>query len=272
MDLGEYILAGRKLVDAARYTGALLLCAAVLGILVAEVVRPERRHAEAGIFLFDLAGISIRTNQLLLPPASFPANDLAVLQRHYWPDSLMPIAWGQPDNEMVKFVVGDDLAELRRVWVAAIVAHPLDYLDTRAAIVLAYLDGYWRFHPGIDPNAEIHLFWPDLNRMVNAYLEATPAFLSSHWLTLFGAMALLTLVVQFKLHLQRPEWKTYLVLTIVYQAILLPLIVVPDFRFGYGGVILFFLILGLTARALALTAHGQAARRYLLGKVGTRSG
>ncbi len=244
----------------------------LLGVLVAEIVRPERRHAEAAIFLFDLAGISIRTNQLLLPPASFPANDLAVLRRHYWPDSLMPIAWGQPDSEMVKFVGGDDLSELRRVWVAAIVTHPLDYLGTRAGVVVPYLGGSWRFHPGIDPNAEIHLFWPDLNRMVNVYLEAAPAFLSSHWLTLFGAMALLTLVVQCKLHLQRPEWMTYLVLTILYQLVLFPLIAVPDFRYAYGGVILFFLILGLTARALALTAHGQAARRYLLGKVGMRSG
>ncbi len=268
---GEYILAGRKLVDAARYSCALLLSAAVLGLLVAEVVRPERRHAEAGIFLFDLAGISIRTNQLLLTPASFPANDLAVLRRHYWPDSLMPIAWGQPDTEMVKFVVGDDLAELRRDWVTAIVTHPLHYLATRAEVVHAYLGGHWRFHPGIDPNSEIHLFWPGLNRMVDVYLESAPWFLSSHWLTLLGAMTLLTLVVQFKLHLQRPEWMVYLVVAIAYQLILLPLIVVPDFRFGYGGVILFFLIFGLSVRGLALTAHGQAARRFMPGKVRIRS-
>ena len=269
---GEYILAGRKLVDAARYSVALLLTAVVLGLLVADVVRPERRHPESVIFLFDLAGISIRTNQLLLTPASFPANDLAVLRRHYWPDNILPIVWGHPDSEMVKPVVGDDLAELRRCWVSAIVAHPLNYLDTRADVVRSYLRGYWRYHPGIDPNAEIHLFWPDLNRMVNAYLDAAPEFLSSHWLTLFGAAALLTLVVQFKLYLRRPEWMTYLVVAITYQLILLPLILAPDHRYGYGSVILFFLILGLTARALAFTEQGQAARRYLLGKVGLRSG
>lgn len=266
---GEYMLAGRKLVDVARYTGALLLCAAALGVLVIGVVKPERRHPESVIFLFDLAGISIRTDQLLLTPASFPANDLAVLRRHYWPDNILPIAWGQPDSEMVKPVVGDDLVELRHRWVSAIVAHPLDYLDTRAEVVRSYLRGYWRFHPGIDANAEIHLFWPNLNRMVDAYLEAAPRWLSSHWLALLGPLILLGIVVQLELHLRRPEWMTYLVVAIIYQLVLLPLIVAPDYRYGYGSVILFFLILGLTA--LALTEQGQAARRYLSGKVTIRS-
>lgn len=267
---GEYVLAGRKLANAVRYSGVLILAAAALGILVAGVVKPERRHPESTLFLFDLAGISIRTDQLLLTPASFPANDLAVLRRHYSPDNVIPIAWGQPDSEMVRLVVGDNLAELRRRWVSAIIAHPLDYLSTRAGVVRSYLHGYWRFHPGIDPNAEIRLFWPNLNRMVDVYLEAAPNWLSSHWLAMIGSSGLLAIIVALDLHLRRPEWMTYLVVAIVYQLLLLPLIASPDYRYGYGSVVLFFLILVLTARDLALTEQGQAALRRLLGKIGPR--
>lgn len=265
---GEYLLAGRKLPDVVRYVGVLLLSAAALGLFVAEVVRPEHRHPESTIFLFDLAGISIRTDQLLLTPASFPANDLDVLRRHYWPDSVTPIVWGQPDSEMVRLVTGDDLAELRRRWMGAIVAHPLDYLSARAGVVRSYLSGSWRFHPGIDRNAEIRLFWPNLNQMVDAYLEAAPNWLSSHWLAMLGSSGLLAIIVVLKLHLRRPEWMTYLAVAIIYQLVLLPLIAAPDYRYGYGSVILFFLILGLTARDLALTEQGRTALRYLLGKVG----
>lgn len=269
---GEYVLAGRKRLDAIRYAGVLLMVAAAVGLLVAKVVKPEARHAEGGIFLFDLAGISIRTNQLLLTPASFPANDLAVLRRHYWPDSLSPIAWSEPPSEMVRFVVGDDLVQLRRRWVGAIIAHPLAYIDTRAGTVLSYLNGHWRFHPGIDLNAHIHLFWPGPNEMINAYLEAVPRWLSSHWLILFGSLILLEIIVRLKLQLRRPEWMVYLVLGITYQLVLLPLIVVPDYRFAYASVVLFFLILGLTLRELALAGRTQAVRRYLLSKLASRPG
>ncbi|WP_315768902.1 MULTISPECIES: hypothetical protein [unclassified Bradyrhizobium] len=256
---GEYVLAGRKLLPAARFAGVLLLTAAALGLFVAKVVKPEARHAEGGIFLFDLAGISIRTDQLLLTPASFPANDLAVLQRHYWSDSLSPIAWANPESEMVRFVVGDDLAELRRRWESAIVAYPLAYLDTRSVIVRKYLRGHWTYHPGIDSNPRIHLFWPKANGMVNAYLDAAPQWLSSHWLPMIGAVVLLAAIVRLKLHRRRPEWMAYLVVAIAYQVMLLPLIVVPDYRFGYAGVILFFLILGLTSRDLALMERARTA-------------
>lgn len=269
---GEYVLAGRKRQNAIRYAGVLLIVAAALSLLVAKAVEPEARHAEGGIFLFDLAGISIRTNQLLLTPASFPANDLAVLRRHYWPDSLAPIAWGEPASEMVRFVVGEDLVELRRRWVGAIIAQPLAYIDTRAGVVLSYLGGHWRFHPGIDLNAQIHLFWPGLNEMINAYLDAAPRWLSSHWLTLCGSLILLAIIVRLKLHLQRPEWMVYLVLGIAYQLVLLPLIVVPDYRFAYASVVWFFLILGLTMRELALAGQAKAVRRYLRSKLASRPG
>lgn len=254
---GEYVLAGRRLAHTARFAGMLLVLTVALGLFVAKVVKPEARHPESTLFLFDLAGISIRSNQLLLTPASFPANDLAVLRRHYWSDNVTPIVWGKPESEMVRLVVGDELAELRRRWVSAIVTHPLEYFDTRGTIIVSYLRGHWPFHPGIDTNAEIHLFWPRLNQMVNAYLYAAPQWLFGHWLSLVGPFVLLVVVVRQKLHLRRPEWMIYLILAIAYQLILLPLIAASDYRYGYATVLLFFLILGLTARNLILVWQAQ---------------
>ncbi len=233
---GEYVLAARRRAAMARYTAALLLTAAALGIFLAQVVKPEHHHAEGGIFLFDLAGISVRTHQLLLTPASFPANDLAMLERHYQPDSLMPIAWGQPDHEMVKFVVGNELIALRQHWLAAIVDNPLAYLRTRAGIVLPYLRGIRQYQKGIDSNTEIHMFWPEWNRRVNGYLSAAPAFLSSHWISILGPGVLLWVMFRLRRSVKHPEWEIYLFVSILYQLLLMPLIVLPDYRFGYCAV------------------------------------
>lgn len=259
---GEYILAGRRLAHATRFAGMLLVIAVALGFFIAKVVKPEVRHPESVIFLFDLGGISIRTNQLLLTPASFPANDLAVLRRHYVTDNVIPIAWGRPESEMVRFVVGDDLAELRSRWVSAVVTHPLEYLDTRGGVILKYLHGYWPFHPGIDSNAEIHLFWPGLNQMVNAYLYVTPQWLFGHWLPLIGPFVLLAAVMRLKLHRRRPEWMIYLILATVYQLIMFLLLTAPDYRYGYASVILFYLILGLVARDRMLTRQALTTANF----------
>ena len=254
---GEYILAGRRLGHTLRFAGVLLVAVAALGFFVAKVVKPESRHPESVIFLFDLAGISIRTNQLLLTPASFPAGDLAVLKRHYWDDNVIPIVWGKPESEMTRLVVGNDLADLRRHWATAIVAHPHEYLDTRWKVVLKYLLGFAAFHPEIDPNLEIQHFWPGSNGIVNAYLLLAPQWLVSHWLPMIGSIVLLLLVVQCRMYLRRPEWMIYLVLAIAYQIILLPLITAPDYRYGYASVLLFYLILGLVTHELLFRGHAQ---------------
>lgn len=255
----EYALAPRKGVRLAVALGAGAVVALALTWLVEEVVKPDRRQPESAIFLFDLAGISVRTGELLLTPASFPAQDLDVLRRHYWPTTIAPIAWAEPDSEMIRFVRGDDLPELRRRWIGAILAHPLAYLETRAGVLALYLRGYWGFHPRIDANQEIHLFWPRLHEVANAYLWAAPPVLFAHWLPLVGAPLLLLALWRFRLGEGRREWRLYLIFAIAYQLLLLPLINAAEFRYGYASTVLFFLILMLAARDIGLRLARHAA-------------
>lgn len=256
----EYALAPRKGVRFTVALGACAFAALALTWLVNEVVKPDRRQPESAIFLFDLAGISVRTGELLLTPASFPAQDLDVLRRHYWPATIAPIAWDKPHSEMIRFVRGDDLAEVRRRWIGAILAHPLAYLETRAGVIAPYLRGHWGFHPRIDANDEIHLFWPRLHEFVNAYLWAAPPVLFARWITLLGVPLLLVLIWRLKLGQGRDEWTHYLILAIIYQLILLPLINGADYRYGYASTVLFFLILMLAARELCLRGRGAPRR------------
>lgn len=233
-----------------RGAGFAAIAAAVVALnflFVYQVAKAERLYPQSVIFLFDLAGISIKTDTLLLPPAAFPAQDLEVLKRHFWFDSVAPMIWGEPKEEMLGRVRGDDVSDLQRRWIAAIIAHPREYLSTRAGVIGTFLKGIWQYHPGIDPNPNISLYWPPWNDAVNAYVAAAPKRLMSHSLPMAGAAVL---ALWLALRRRATRWDravlAYLAIGLVYQLMLLVLMVAPDFRFGYGGVVLFYLVLALT--------------------------
>ena len=252
----EYLLFGR------RGRQVLAFAVVVAGLLVAnnqfvyKVLEAERRNPESVIFLFDLAGLSMRSGEMLLTPAAFPAQDLAVLQKHYSRDNIIPMLWGAPIEEMLVQVRGDDLRALQKRWIATILDRPGDYLAVRYGVIGPYLKGFRPYHPGIDRSGLIALYFDAANDAVNSVLDRVPQFLFSHWLPLIGSFLLVFALWRLDAARSQPVLFAYAAIGLAYQVLLLPLIVVANFRFAYGGVILFYL---LTVLAIAQIRRGAIA-------------
>lgn len=90
-------------------------------------------HAEQVSMLFDLAAISVETDQMLIPasrlgPDGFP---LPMLRARFKTGSADAIIWSSDAHHLV-YAPGADHGELHRAWVKAIAAHPREYLLFRA--------------------------------------------------------------------------------------------------------------------------------------------
>ncbi len=239
--LVEYVLSGRRKGPAA------LVLVVALGVMVAQnqfVYRglgTKHHHPEVVIYLFDLAGISLRTGEMLLTPAAFPAQSLEVLEKHYFPEQFGTLAWEEPKEEMVVFVLGKDLEELRARWIRAIVEHPGPYLQSRVKMIRGYFKGRGLFEPGITPNEHVSLFFPDANEIANSYLKSWPRIVISHWLPFFGTLVLLALLWWLDDRRQAAD-RAMLAVGFVYHALFLVLTVSADFRFAYASVVVFYLV------------------------------
>ncbi|MEZ5840207.1 MAG: hypothetical protein R3D02_07190 [Hyphomicrobiales bacterium] len=242
-----------------------LVVPALNGVFVDRVARAEKTGPDSIIYLFDLVGLSLKRQEMLLPPAAFPAQDLQVLERHFHPSSVNTLVWGVPKEEMAVFVTGEDLADLRRRWIAAILANPLDYLEVRWPVIKAYLRGEWRYHPGIDPHPDIRSYFPAGVEAMNAVMDASPRLLASHIVPMTGAFVLL-IALHFgaRDRLDR-ALAVFLGVGLCYQGLFLILIPAPDYRFGYAGVVIFYLALA-AAVFRYLRALSARARRAPRGK------
>lgn len=245
----EYFLFGRRGRQPLLFAGFLAVLLVAHNQFIYRVLPTERTNPESVIFLFDLAGMSMRSGEMLLTPAAFPPQDMAVLEKHYVRDHIAPLLWAKPKEEMLVQVRGDDLRDLRSRWIGSIMAHPGDYIAVRLGVIRSYFRGHWRYHPGIDKNPVIGLNFEGLNGAVNAVLDRVPRFLFSHWLPLWGNFLLVGTLLWLGEQRRRPAIFSYAGIGLAYQLILLPLIVAPEFRFGYGGVVLFYLITVLTVAA-----------------------
>jgi len=114
-----------------------------------------RSHPEQATFIYDLATMSTRRDEILLDAALFPAQDLALLQAQYNPYSVDPLLFGT--SALIPFPVQPaDFSALRSAWLRAIRADPVDYLQGRWHIWTRQIGWsghtWWFFHPYVDPN------------------------------------------------------------------------------------------------------------------------
>lgn len=267
--LVEYLLSGRRKGPAA------VLLVVALGVMVGHnqfIYRglgTKHHHPEVVIYLFDLASISLRTGEMLLTPAAFPAQSLEVLEKHYYPEQFGTLAWEEPKEEMVVFVRGKDLEELRARWIGAILAHPGPYLQSRAQMIRGYFRGRGLFEPGITPNEHVSLFFPGANEIANSYLKSWPRLVISHWLPFYGTLVLFALLWWLDDKRQAVD-RAMLAVGFVYHALFLVLTVSADFRFAYASVVVFYLVALRTLilrrdDAFRLARTGVMAARARLG-------
>ncbi|HZX53908.1 MAG TPA: hypothetical protein VFE86_04470, partial [Ilumatobacteraceae bacterium] len=120
-------------------------------VYVSAVVRPQHTHPEQVGYQFDLAALSLRTHQMLLPASSLrPGADLAAIRRH-WAEADSDPLWFSQDSPVVFFVAPEDVDELRTAWINAVEHHPVEYVEHRLSYTLSLLGVTHR---------TVRIFWP----------------------------------------------------------------------------------------------------------------
>jgi len=137
----------------------IVVCLVLIGGFHKYIVHATPRFNTQVELAFDLAGISVRADQNLMPSYIRRARiDLGFLKSRYTPLRQDPLH-GTPDTIRNIPVTTNprEFSELETAWWHAIVRHPLYYLEHRAA-VSAYMLGFghqlnWQlYQPGTDPN------------------------------------------------------------------------------------------------------------------------
>lgn len=229
----------RPLIVYAVIVGGLLVAH---NLFVYQVIKASRTNPEKVIFLFDLAGISIHSDTMLLPKAAFPTQDMKFLKDNFISYDVEGILWKPPVAKRPVLVDGEALQELRRAWFKAIFTHPLAYLKVRLGVTLQYLHGSSFFHNRIDRNEHISMFFPALNQMANGYLLFSRNLFGSHALPFFGSLLVLGFLWPRRENRDHRPWIAYLAVSIIYHMEFMMLSVSPGFRYGFASVVLFYLI------------------------------
>jgi hypothetical protein len=174
--------------------GAALLLVAVLvmsqRVYTAVVVDPQHVHPETPGYQFDLAAISVRTGEMLLPSSSLRPGATLDDIRAVLDDGDGGYLWFIP-NAPVNFAVGSEAAaELRDAWLRAIREHPIEMAQHRFRTAWAILNLDRPTFSVYDP-PQLPSMWPDLDYTlhppffpsVTSWVEGSVA----HW-SWYGSM------------------------------------------------------------------------------------
>lgn len=224
---------------------ALYICAfGAMHIAVTAITRPKHAHVSSALFLYDLVGISLRTNQWLLPPVA--DYDLNKLPKCY-EDKGWDLIWLKCADLIDDLHATGDWDHLSGRWISAIASHPKAYLLHRASFVAT-----WVRESDTD-----HLITGTSKKAVEYGFRERPAYLLIKNYIVSAARApllkpLFTNMTWFLLNLimtglyvvafvARRRKETFLPLFISLSGMLYtaPLIfggVAPDFRYVYWGI------------------------------------
>jgi hypothetical protein len=140
-----------------------------------KLVGADPAHPEQYVYLYDLAGLSVRDGVSHFPPDVYPSGDVPTLARTSSVDTIIPLSFGeQPPIGMPR--PPDQVAEMREAWLDEVTGDPIEYLDWRWDAYMEQIGvrspGIFVYHPVIDPNPfgyEIAL--PELNDVATGYQE-----------------------------------------------------------------------------------------------------
>lgn len=131
---------------------------------------------EQTLFVHDLAHMSVRDDENLVPREVLQDRSMRTLNERYDPDFFM-YALGYVSDAPVSFPLSPTAdRSLRRAWREAILDRPFAYLDTRVDVWLRQLTigrpAVWAYHPIIDPNPYgYRIRFPQMNVAAKDYIE-----------------------------------------------------------------------------------------------------
>ena len=217
-----------------------------------------RSYPEQFLYLSELADLSVAENRALIPAPFLHGNDLATIKRHYRFQDPCPLFWGEPENEMIRFSnARQEISDLRREWIRELWNNPSRALRHRFEILAAYLCTPYYYQPGIetgiiDANTTgLFIYHKSANELLLKYLvfftnSPFAAFFHSalqrHLISLLGCPILIALLLRYgPATICRRVLMVALVCAFFYQLLFSVLGFPPYFRFGYAGVMTFWI-------------------------------
>jgi hypothetical protein len=80
-----------------------------------------RVHPEQFLYLSDLVDLSVSENRILIPAPFLDGNDLATIKKHYRFPDVVPVFWGEPKDEMIRFSrQPEEVSDLRLKWIISV--------------------------------------------------------------------------------------------------------------------------------------------------------
>jgi hypothetical protein len=225
------------------YVPATLVFALLAPLVYYGVLHAKRQHLEHAIFVFDLAGISHFTGENQFP-VTWSADEQAMLVGPCYRAGDWDDYWTrQPCLFVMKKLDSEKLfgaPALRQAWLHAIAAHPLAYLEHRAAVSANFLFGrtLTMFTTNIaDPSRTLFAdnTWFQALRSLHDRLYPTPLFRAGAWL----GVCLVWCVVGWRR--RATPAGAFLLGTcgsvVVYMLTFVPVGVAGDFRYALGAVL-----------------------------------
>jgi hypothetical protein len=259
----------------------LILCVVLVGVNFAVVrltTKGRPSHPEQVLLIYDLVYLSRLSHHWLLPPyltqAGDPQAQLSDLERffnekdcatHYCMDLYYKYRFTTDKQE---------IRQLRSAWLAALLAHPREYVHMmRTLFEFNYAVGTrwtpYSFHFGIDANnLGVHLRESWLNNAVMKALRGLQhtAFFRA-WYYLAALLALLAALIALGAHPLHPA------VLVAASALLKELLYLTwwstyDFRYHWWTVFAIFLVplVWLASRRVAPAPEGTGFRRRILGR------
>jgi hypothetical protein len=146
-----------------------------VGVLVHQVLGANDRRPEAVLFAYDLSGLSVHEDEVLLGRKAFPAQDLDELRDTWDAHNVLSVLL-PPEQGGVQATVGPGPAdELARDWREEVPSHLGAYLSIRWDLFQTVIGVSDRpavvVHPGIDGNGWGYAIEnPEANRWFRSYL------------------------------------------------------------------------------------------------------
>jgi hypothetical protein len=165
-----------------------LIAGSIIGLQRA-VLHAWEAHPEQITYDYDLVAMSIAEHRVLLPPDSYPLQDLAYLERWVGASGgtdISPLLFG-PHATIPVIVQGKAFTALQEAWLTAIRQHPGDYLSVRWHTALWHLTiagpATFPYYPGPVQGYGFGFLHPGLHQRAMLYAGAgTTSYLVGGWL------------------------------------------------------------------------------------------
>jgi len=195
-------LASRRRWARAAIVIACAFAVTVSGVVVASVapriLGADRANPEQYLYLYDLAGLSVREGESEFPSDVYPSADVATLAATSSIDTIIPLAFGDPAPIPMPRSP-QEVSEMRDAWTDTITDDPLEYLDWRFDVFMSQIGidspGVFIYHPTVDPNMRGYEIAFDLpNDLASGYQELfADEALNGHWFHLAWIYLLLAI-------------------------------------------------------------------------------